>query len=66
MYVYALQMCWRPEEGIESPGTGVIGGWKIPCRCLELNLSPLTEQPLILTSEPSLQPHFLEIFRNIF
>ena len=49
MYILA----WRPEVGIRSPGTEVIDGCKLQCG--ELNLGPLREQPLLLTTEPSLQ-----------
>ena len=34
----------------------IIGGYEPPCGCWELNSGPLEEQPVLLTSEPSLQP----------
>jgi hypothetical protein len=37
-------------EGVRFPGTEVI------CECGELNPGPPEEQPVLLTSEPSLQP----------
>ena len=38
----------------------IIGGCEQPCGCYELNSGPWEEQPVLLTSEPSLQPyHFL-------
>lgn len=40
------------EEGIESCGTGFIGGCEPPCWFWNSNLSPLQEQAL-LTAEPS-------------
>ena len=43
----------RPEEGIRSL---IIDGCEPPCGCWELNSGPLEEQPVLLTSEPSLQP----------
>jgi hypothetical protein len=30
--------------------------YKQPCGCWELNSEPLEEQPVLLTSDPSLQP----------
>ena len=30
---------------------------EVPRRSWELNLDPLEEQPVVLTAEPSLQPH---------
>jgi hypothetical protein len=47
---------WRPEEGIRSPGPGVRDGCEPPYGCKESNPGPLQEQPVLLTSEPSLQP----------
>jgi hypothetical protein len=41
------------------PGTGVTGGYEPPCGCWELERSRLEEQPLLLTTEPSLQPQEL-------
>ncbi|KAM7329170.1 hypothetical protein ACRRTK_010783 [Alexandromys fortis] len=34
----------------------IIDGCEPPCGCWELNSGPLEEQPVLLTSEPSLQP----------
>ena len=39
-----------PEEGIRP----VIDGCEPPCGCWELNSGPLEEQPVLLTTEPSL------------
>jgi hypothetical protein len=33
----------------------IIEGYQTPCGCWELNSGPLDEQPLLLTTEPSLQ-----------
>jgi hypothetical protein len=41
------------------PGPGVIDSCELPCGCLELNLGPLEEQAVLLTSEPFLQPLIL-------
>jgi hypothetical protein len=49
---------WRSEEGVRCPGTEIIiDGCKLPCGCWELNLGPLS--PVLLASEPFLQPLFL-------
>ena len=45
----------RPEEGVRSPGTGITEGCELPRGYWELNLGPLEEQPVYLTTEPSLQ-----------
>jgi hypothetical protein len=44
-----LQCPQRPEEGAEAPGAGVTAGCE-PA----LNPGPLIEQPVLLTTEPSL------------
>lgn len=43
----------RSEEGNSSPGTAVMNGCELPCRCWVLNLGPLQE--LLLTTETTLQ-----------
>ena len=54
MSVPPLSLCQRrPEEGVRSHTTD---GCEPPCGCWELSLGPLEEQPVGLTSEPSLQP----------
>lgn len=48
---------WRPEEGVGSHETGVTDSG--PCairRVVGLKPSPREEQPLLLSTEPSLQP----------
>lgn len=52
---YACKCSWRPEDGIEIPGTG-IAGCELSCGCWEPNPSPLWEQQELLTAEPWLQP----------
>ncbi|XP_027240165.1 E3 ubiquitin-protein ligase ARIH2 isoform X3 [Cricetulus griseus] len=39
----------------------ITDGCKPPCGCWELNSRPLEEQPVLLTSEPSLQPSRLSL-----
>ena len=48
----------RPEEGIRSDEAGIIGGWEPWCGHWELNLGPLEEQQVLLTTEPSHRLHF--------
>jgi len=43
-------------DGVGCPGTGVTDRHEPPCGCCELNPGLLEEQPVLLTSEPSLQP----------
>ena len=43
-------------EGVGSPGIGVTDNCELSHECWELNLGPLEEQPVLLTTEPSLQP----------
>ena len=58
--IYLLILCtlWlssdTPEEGIRS----ITDDCEPPCGCWELNSGPLEEQPVFLTTEPSLQPYF--------
>ena len=42
-------MCVKVSDSITD-------GCEPPCRCWELNSEPLEEQPVLLTTEPSLQP----------
>ena len=50
-----MQCSRRPKEGTESPGTGVPDGCEPPYGFWELNLSPLEEQQVFLTTESYLQ-----------
>ena len=46
-------------EGIRSPGTGFPGfSCELPCGYWEFTLGSLEEQPMLLTTELSLQPTF--------
>lgn len=49
----------RPEQSLEFSGTGIMGSCELPCECLELNSSPLKENPELLTAGPSHQLIFL-------
>jgi hypothetical protein len=55
----------RPEEGAGSPSTAVADGCELPCGYWEPNLGPLREQPVLLTTGPSVQPTNT-IFKHIF
>lgn len=44
--------------------TGVTQSSELPCGCWELNLGPREEQPVLLTSEPSLQ--LWKIYSSIY
>jgi hypothetical protein len=39
-----------------------LDGCELPCGCGGSNSVPLQEQPVLLTAEPSLQPHPLFVF----
>ena len=45
----------RLQEGIRSQGTRATDGCWLPCWYLDLDLGPLKEQPMLLTTKPSLQ-----------
>ena len=42
--------------GVGFPETGVADSHELPSRCWEFNLGLLEEQPVLLTTEPFLQP----------
>jgi hypothetical protein len=44
------------REYVIYAGNGVINSCQPSCGCWELNLGPLEEQPVLLTTESSLQP----------
>lgn len=48
MYVQFL----RKPEVRGARATGVTDGWELPCGCWELDLHPLEEQEVLLTTEP--------------
>jgi hypothetical protein len=51
----------RLEEGTESPGPRVTGGCELLCGSWDSKLGPLEEQPVLLTTESSLQPHIKNV-----
>ena len=44
------------KRASDPPWTGVIDCCEPPCLCWELNLDPLGENHVLLTTDPSLQP----------
>lgn len=46
----------KSRRGCGSPGTRVIDSCESPRGCWESNLCPMEEQPMLLTTESSLQP----------
>jgi hypothetical protein len=47
---------WRPDDSFRSHRTGVTNGWDPSPRLWGLNPYPLEEEPVLLTTETSLQP----------
>lgn len=58
-YIHASSNLWRSEQDIRSIRTGIRSGSRPLCGCWKLNSGALEEQPVLLTSEPSLQPFYL-------
>lgn len=54
VFVFVLHVCLY--EGVRSPGTTGTDICELPCGFWKLNQGPPEEQPVLLTSEPSLQP----------
>lgn len=43
VYTMCMQYLWRPEEGIQSPGSEIIDSFELPCGIWNLNSGPLQE-----------------------
>jgi hypothetical protein len=43
----------------------ITNGCELPCGCWDLNSGPLEEQLVLLTTEPSLQPHNILLIEHI-
>ena len=57
--IFCIHAClWEIARSSET-GIGVTDSCELPCGFWELNPSPLEEQPVLLTAEPSLQPSIL-------
>lgn len=52
------------EDDSGSSGTGVTDGSNILCGCWRLNLGPLPEQTLLLTTEPPVQLLVISVFKR--
>lgn len=64
MYECGLQACLEPTEARKRHwilGSGVTDACEPPCGCWKLNLGPLGEQQMLLSPEPSLQPHIFNV-----
>jgi hypothetical protein len=58
MYVYAPCACLVPERARRQhhiSGTGATESCESLCRCWNVNLGPVEEQPVLLTTELALQ-----------
>lgn len=53
--VCVTKCLWKLERALGAPGTGVIESCEQLCRYWELNLGPLQEQLVLLTTESSSQ-----------
>jgi len=54
-----LMFCWHVLLFECIGSSGVTDSYELPCGCWELNLGPLEEQPVLLTTEPSPAPFHL-------
>lgn len=71
MHICVLQAFsaqWGQKRTLKPyPRTGIIDSWEPPCEFWESNVDSLGEHQVLLTTEPSLQPHsisFLFFFFN--
>ena len=56
MHVHHIHESSEARRSSRCPGAGVTDGSEPPRGCWELNMSPLGEQLVLLTTEPSPQP----------
>jgi hypothetical protein len=56
VYIYQVDVCylWGSEEGVRSPETRFVNVGEPSYGCWKLNLHPLEEQFMLLTSDSSL------------
>jgi hypothetical protein len=54
-YIYVHCSCLHTHQ--KRASDLITGGCEPPCGCWDLNSGPLEEQSVLLTTEPSLQPH---------
>ena len=62
MYECSICMYTCMPETVPDP---ITDGCEAACGCWELNSGPLKELPVLLTAEPSLQPHNFELFKKV-
>jgi hypothetical protein len=55
---------WKPKRSVRSLGAGGIDGCESLCGRWELNPGSPEQQPLLLTTEPSVQQSFLVWFEK--
>jgi len=68
-FLPARHACLLPrdaEENAGSPGMAVIDGCEPPSGCWGSNSEPLEEQPVLLTTEPSLQSSLSMLYFHLF
>lgn len=58
-------LCTLVFKVVRFPGNRIANSCEVPCGCWVLNPGPLEEQPVVLTTEPSLQPPILGIFKDV-
>ncbi|GAB1299023.1 Bifunctional epoxide hydrolase 2 [Apodemus speciosus] len=56
---YAMELLCKTHQ--KRASDLITGGCEPPCGCWELDSGPLEEQPVLLTTEPSLQPEPMEM-----
>ena len=56
IWVFVCMYVWALEDDVRSHRTAVRDNYELPCGFWELNSELLEEQPVPLTTEPSLQP----------
>ena len=65
MYTIFFLSVYMPAGQKRAPDL-ITDGCEPPCGCWELNSGPLEEQAMLLTTEPSLQPHVVRfILRSL-
>jgi hypothetical protein len=63
-YIYVCVQCL--QRAMDPLELELIGGCDQICGCWELNLDPLEEQPVLLTTEPPLETPFVFTILGVF
>jgi cbb3-type cytochrome oxidase subunit 3 len=58
---YVCVLCHSLQTHQKRASDHIADGCAPPCGCWELNSGPLEEQPVLLTTEPSLQPNHFHV-----